>query len=159
MADMLNDGNIKLVYAPSIANIAAPTTTELNAGTALECFVTADGLDVTVDEDVISIPKLCETFSAEAPGRAKYSISLTAVRKDVPAQDTAWNLLVRNTAGFLVFRYNTTVATAWATSQLVQVFPGKCGERRPMKPEMNGATKFTSKWYVSSQPTLAGVVA
>lgn len=159
MADMLNDGNIKCTFVPSVANIAAPTTAELAAGTALECLITADGLELKVDEATVSIPKLCETTVSEAPGRSTYGVTLTMVRKTVPAEDVAWTVLLRGTTGFLVFRYGTAFATAYASAQKVQVFPGKAGERRPQKPEANGATKFISQWFVSSQPNLDAAIA
>ena len=36
MADIIVDGMTKVSYVPTIANIAAPTVAELNAGTALQ---------------------------------------------------------------------------------------------------------------------------
>lgn len=159
MADMLNDGNIKVTYVPDIANISAPTTTELTAGTDLECLVTADGFQPTVNEEVVSIAKLCETSNAEAPGRATHQIVLTMVRQDTEAEDVAWTTLLRGTSGYLVVRYGVAHDTAYASGDSVQVFPGKAGERRPQPPEANGATQFQSQWYVSAQPDLDAVVA
>jgi hypothetical protein len=159
MADMLNDGNIKVTYVPVIANIAAPTTTELGAGTDLECLITADGLSPSSDEDTIAIPKLCETTNSQAPGRATYSFDLTFVRQEDEDDDVAWTTMLRRTEGFLVLRYGVPHATAWTAAQQVQVYPGSCGERRPQQPEANGATTFMSTWYVAGQPELDGVVA
>ena len=159
MADMLNDGNIRCSFVPSVANIAAPTTAELNAGTALECLITADGLDVQVDEETVTIPKLCETSNSQGPGRSTYKVTLTIVRKTVTIEDVGWTTLLRGTTGFLVFRYGIAYTTAWTAAQKAQVFPGKAGERRPQKPEANNATKFMSTWYVSSQPNLDATVA
>lgn len=159
MADMLADGNVKVTYVPVIANKAAPTVAELTAGTDLQCLITSDGLQVSVNEDVISIPKLCETTNSEAPGRATFQVTLTLVRKTVVAEDDAWTTLLRNTAGFLVMRYGLAHDTAYAASQEVQVFPGKAGERRPQPVEANGAVKFQSQWYVGEQPDLDAVVA
>lgn len=159
MADMLNDGNIKVTYVPSIANKSAPTVAELGAGTDLECLITADGLQPTVNEEVVSIPKLCETIVAEGPGRATHQIVLTMVRKTESAEDVGWTTMLRGTEGFLVIRYGVAYDTAYASGDDVQVFPGKAGERRPQAPEANSATQFQSQWYVSAQPDLDGVVA
>lgn len=159
MTDMLNDGNIKLYYVPTIANIAAPTVAELDAGTSLECLVTADGLAVSVDEEVVSIPKLCETNTSQAPGRATYGITLTIARQDTEAEDVGWTTLLRGTAGYLVMRYGVDHEQAWAADDKVQVFPVKFGERRPQQPEANGATLFQSQAYVGKEPELDGVVA
>lgn len=159
MPDMLTDGNIKVTYVPTIANTAAPTTAELAAGTALECIITADGLDFSVDEETVSIPKLCETITAEAPGRVKYGVSLTMVRKTTVPEDVAWTTLIRGLTGYLVIRYNLPVATAYASAQKVQVFPGAFGERKQQKPEANSAVKFMSQFFVNAQPKPDAAVA
>ena len=44
MSDLINDGMTKVVWASSIANINAPTTTELNAAADYTPRVTPDGL-------------------------------------------------------------------------------------------------------------------
>lgn len=159
MADMLSDGAIKVTYVPTIASQTAPTTAELAAGTALECLITADGLDISTDEDVVSVPKLCETTTSEAPGRSKTSITLTLVRKDVPGEDIAWTTLIRGLVGYIVVRRGVSVGTAYAAAQKVEVYPGQFGQRRPQKPEMNGVEKFTSQFYNSAAPTLVATVA
>jgi hypothetical protein len=159
MADMLADGNVKVTYVPTIANKSAPTVAELTAGTDLQCLITADGLAISVNEDVVSIPKLCETSNSEAPGRATFQITLTCVRQEATADDVAWTTLLRKTSGYLVIRYGDTHDTAYAASQEVLVFPGASGERRPNAVEANGAVTFDSQWYVNAQPDLDAVVA
>jgi hypothetical protein len=44
MADITSDGKTRVYWVTSIANINAPTTTELNAGIDLTSTLTADGL-------------------------------------------------------------------------------------------------------------------
>ncbi|WP_033288250.1 hypothetical protein [Amycolatopsis jejuensis] len=159
MADMLSDGANKVTFVAAIANLAAPTTTELTGGTSLECLITADGLDISTDESVVAAPKLCETIDAEQPGRSKTTIQLTCVRKDVPAEDIAWTLLQRGLAGYVVVRRGIPVATAYAATQKVEVYPVKFGVRRPIKPEANGVEKFMSQGYNTASPNLDAVVA
>lgn len=159
MSDMLTDGQIRVQFVPTIASTSAPTATELNAGTDLSCLITADGLDVSVDEEKISIPKLCDTTNAEAPGRATYSVELTCVRKTIPTEDKAWSTLLRGTKGYLVLRYGTASATAFAASDKVVIFPGAAGERKLQKPEANNAVKFSSHWFVSAPPTYDAAVS
>lgn len=159
MPDMLADGNVKVTYVPTIADIAAPKSAELSAGTDLECLIMGDGFQPSVDEEVVSIPKLCETINAQGPGRATHSIQLTMVRKTETAEDTAWTTMLRNTKGFLVVRYGTPYDTEYASGDAVQVFPGACGERRPQPVEANGAVTFISQWYVSAQPDLDAEIA
>lgn len=162
MTDMLADGAVKVTYAPVVANIAAPKAAdELNDTSAmqLECLITADGLEVSVDESVVSVPKLCETFDAESPGRAKYGITLTFVRQVDAVDDKAWEGLPRGTAGKLVIRYGVDADTPYAALQQAMVFPGRFGEQRPMKTEKDGAVLFQQQFYVGAQPDLHAVVA
>jgi hypothetical protein len=159
MADMLSDGNNKVSFVPTIANQAAPTTAELNAGTSLECLIMADGLDINTDEDVVSAPKLCETTTSEQPGRSKTTIQLTCVRKDVAVDDVAWTLLERGLTGYVVVRRGLTYSTAWTAAQKVEVYPVKFGVARMLKPEMNGVEKFMSQGYNTASPTLKATVA
>lgn len=159
MPDMLSDGNIKVVFVPAIANQAAPTTTELNAGTDLSCLIMGDGLDISGDEGVVSAPKLCEKTVSEQPGRSKTTVKLTCVRKTVTVEDIAWTTLQRGLAGYLVVRRGLDYATAWTTSQKVEVYPGTFGKRMPQKPEQNGVEKFDSQFYNSAPENLDAVVA
>lgn len=160
MADMLNDGNIKLSFVPSIADISAPTETELASAVDLECLVTADGFQPTVNEEVVSVAKLCETSNSEAPGRATHQVTLTLVRQDDEADDLGWTTLKRGVTGFLAVRYGVDHSKPWEAGDQAIVYPVKCGERRLQAPEANGATLFQVQMYVTAQPDLdAEVVA
>lgn len=160
MAKMLADGNVKVTYVVTIANLAAPdVSAELTAGSsvALECLITADGFNISVDEAVVSLPALCETFDAESPGRAKYAIDLTCFRHIATVDDKAWTTLLRGLSGFLVVRYGVAVTTAYNTGDKLLVFPVTFGERKPLPTEANGGVKFSSHAYVTSQPQLDAV--
>lgn len=159
MADMLSDGNVKVSFVPTIASTSAPTATELNAGTSLECLITADGFALSVKEDTVSIPKLCDTTNSEAPGRATYSADVTYVRKTVTAEDKAWTTMLRGVSGYLVVRYGTAASTAFTAADKVHIYPGKAGERRQEKVVANGAVTFTGSWFVSAPPVFDAVVA
>lgn len=160
MTKMLADGNVKVTYMLACANIAAPdVSSELLAGSSLdlECLITADGLNISVDEAVVALPALCETFDAESPGRAKYAIDLTCFRHVETVQDKAWTTLVRGLPGFLAIRYGVAVTTAWTAGDKALVFPVTFGQRKPLPTEANGGIKFASHAYVTSQPNLDAV--
>ncbi|WP_372672972.1 phage tail tube protein [Amycolatopsis kentuckyensis] len=159
MADMLSDGNNRVSFVPAIANPAAPTVAELNAGTSLEGLIMGDGLDINTDEDTVTADKLSETTHSESPGRSKTTIQLTCVRKDVPAQDVAWTTLLRGLTGYLVVRRGVAYTTAWTIGQKPEVYPVKFGQRRMLKPEANGVEKFMSQGYNTAAPVLDAVVA
>lgn len=156
MTKMLADGNVKVTYVLSIANMAAPdVSSELTAGSSvdLECLITADGLNISVDEAVVALPALCETFDAENPGRAKYAVDLTCFRHIETASDKAWTTLVRGLTGFLVIRYGIPVTTAYVASQKIDlILPVTFGQRKPLPTVANDGIKFSSHAYVSSAP-------
>jgi hypothetical protein len=158
MAKMLADGNVKATFVVSIPDIGSPVAATLNAGVDLECLITADGLSVSVDEAVVALPALCETFDAESPGRAKYAIDLTMYRHVATVDDIGWTTMIRGLTGFLVLRYGVDVDTAYTAADKVLVFPGTAGERKPNPTTANGGVTFGSTWYVSTQPELDGVV-
>lgn len=45
MADIIVDGMTRVTFAPTIANTAAPTVAELNAGTLLQSTLIPAGLE------------------------------------------------------------------------------------------------------------------
>lgn len=158
MTDMLNDGNIKLTFVEEIADISAPTETELAQGFDLECLVTADGFQPTVNEDVVSVAKLCETSNSESPGRATHQVTLTMVRQEEEDQDVGWTNLKRNQTGFLAVRFGVEHSLPWEADDKAVVYPVRCGTRRLLPPEANGATLFEVQMYVTAEPNLDAVV-
>jgi hypothetical protein len=74
MADIIVDGQTKVYYVPTISNIAAPTTAELNAGTDLTSTLIPAGLEgfenSTAEVDNTS---LASTFDTKLPGRQSFS--------------------------------------------------------------------------------------
>lgn len=153
MTKMLADGNVKVTYAPTIVDIAAPkAATELVAASALDlqCLITADGLNISADEAVVSLPQLCDTIDAEGPGRAKYGIDLTFYRHVATVDDKAWETLDRLLEGFLAIRYGIAHDTAWAAADKALVFKGTFGALKPLPTEANGGVKFSSHFYVDA---------
>ena len=120
-----NDGFTKLWFVPTIANTSAPTTSELNAGTALEGFLTPDGWDRDTST-------LAGGDNTEDVGR----------RSDAPvityyAQGTAGtspdSVFAGNASGYLVERIGIAASTAWTASQKVSVTPVRA--KAPKRPQ------------------------
>jgi len=157
MARYANDGMIRWDFVPTVANKAAPTTAELNAGTPLTALTTKDGLTVPANQNMVDTATLAETFDSQVPGSFGGPISLTLLRDN--ATDTAWNLIVYNLAGFVVVRRGTLTATAWASTNKVEVYPVQFHEPLPVPTATNEQSKFTAVAAVTSQPNLKAVVA
>lgn len=157
MSDLLDDGNTKVTFAPAIANIAAPTTTELNAGTALEPYITPSGLQIKASTATVDTSSLASTFTTQGAGRRSFAITVE-FKRQTPT-DTAYNLLPYKTAGFLVVRRTTTSTTAWLSGQTVEVYPVITGEPELAPPAPNEVAKFTSSMMVGSDPNTRAVIA
>lgn len=161
MADIIVDGQCRVGLLTAIANIAAPTTTELNLGILLHDVMTSDGLS-GFQPDTADVPtsKFSSTFDTNQPGRVSYSNTMLRFCRQTPfGTDTAYNTLARGYVGFVVLRRGIAATTAWASTQVVQVYPIVCGERRDLDPEPNTLQRWESPLKISAQPNLNAVVA
>lgn len=159
MADSNADGRTKVYSVPSIANIAAPTVAELNAGVALDGLMTPDGLvGFEPDTGDVDNSKLNSTFSTVSAGRASFSGTLIRLIKQT-GTDTVYNTLVYGFATNIVVRRDVSAGTAWATSDKVEVYPAQCGEVRNLAPEANAVHKYEVMTKITSQPNLRATVA
>lgn len=159
MADSNTDGRIKIYSVPTIASIAAPTTTELNAGTALDGLITPDGLvGFEPDTGDVDNSKINSTFTTTSAGRASFSGTLLRLIKQT-GTDTVYNTLVYGFATNIVVRRDVASGTAWASGDKVEVYPVQCGEVRNLAPEANAVHKYEIITKITAQPNLRAAVA
>jgi hypothetical protein len=159
LPDITSDGKTRVSWVTSIANINAPTTTELNAGILLQSTLTADGLQGfkpdTADVDTSS---LASTFNTTVNGRTSFSNTMLRLKKQ-SGTDTIFTTLVRDAAGYIVIRRSVTEGTAWASAQGVEVYPALCGEVARVDPEPNSVERYEIPIKVTSSPSLRAAVA
>lgn len=159
MADSLADGRTRVAFVAAISNQASPTTTELNLGILLHSVMTADGLEgfeaSTADVDNSALDS---TFDTKTNGRVSFSGTLLRFKKQT-GTDTAYDTLVKDVTGFIVIRRDMTAATAWASSQKVEVYPIICGEAKFLKPEPNSIRKYEVETKITTTPTLRATIA
>jgi hypothetical protein len=161
MADIVSDGKTRVSAVPAVANIQAPTTTELNAGLLLQTFITADGL-VGLKPDTASVDTsaLDSTFNTAVNGRTSFSGTLLRLKRQTPlAGDTAFLTLVRDYGFFLVVRRSIASTTAWASAQLVEVYPALCGEVARVDAEPNTVERYEIPLQMTLAPALRAAVA
>lgn len=157
---LASDGNWRVSWVTTIADISAPTVAELNAGTELaEDFITPEGLSIEPETEGRDTSTLGSTFSTSRAGRRAFENSLTCYRAENPANDTAYDLLVFRASGYLVVRRNLASDTAYAASQEVEVYPVECGEPQLSAPAPNATQMFTVPFYVTSDPDTRATVA
>src|SRR5690606_36487065 len=147
-----------LTFVEEIADISAPTETELAQGIDLECLVTADGFQPTVNEVVVSVAKLCETSNSDGPGRATHQETLTMVRQEEEDQDLGWTNLRSYKTVLLALGYSIVPSRTSELDDQAIVYPVRYGSRRLLPAEANGATFFEVQMYVTAEPNLADVV-
>lgn len=160
MADIPADGNIRVTFATSIANKAAPTAAELNAGIQLQSTASAEGLSGWQPETAsIGNRKLDSTFESSDVGSISIEDPMMQFFKQ-DGTDTIYNTMSKGTPGFIVIRRSIGSSTAWAASQkLVGVFPVKCGQRRWLDTEPNTMERWEMPFKITAEPAFDAVVA
>lgn len=159
MADLISDGKTRVYWVSTIANINAPTTTELNAGNDFTARITPDGLKLDPSTADVDTSSLASTFDTKTVGRIGFDVELTFKRGSTTPEDLPYSTLKYGVSGFLVVRRGVDYATAWATSQKCEVYPITCGEPQNSSPAANEVMKFVSPMKVTSQPATAATVA
>lgn len=158
MPDIVIDGNVKVVWCTSIASIAAPTTAELNAGTALESFITPDGFDIKTDNAEVDTSSLASTQNSANIGRRSDAIMLTFKQQGKTA--APWTTFAGKPQGFLVVRRNGIASgTAWTSTQKVTVYTAQVGDRAELSPAANEMDKFQVKCVISGAVNDTAAVA
>jgi len=161
MADIIVDGMTRVAFVPSIANLAAMTVSEANAGTLLQSTLIPAGLEgfenSTAEVDNTS---LASTFDTKLPGRQSFSGTGLVLKKQ-DGTDTIFNLLsVPNTAGFIVIRDGIPETTAWASGQKYEAYPVRTAAHSMMgRGEANSLLRYRIPTPISAKPELKGSVA
>lgn len=160
MADVFADGNTRVAFVPAIASIAAPTTTELNAGTLLQQYITADGLmgfEATTAE--VDTTSLASTFDTKTIGRDSFSGTGLRLKKQTYGSDTPYSTMTRATSGNIVIRRGLPETTAWASGQALEVYPVTCGQTKYLAPEANSVQRYEVPTPITAAPNLRAAVA
>jgi hypothetical protein len=103
---------------------------------------------------------LASTFDTKLPGRQSFSGTGLVLKKQ-DATDTVFNLLtVPGTNGYIVIRDGVAQATAWATSDKVEVHPIRTATHVMIgRGESNSLLRYRVPTPITSQPNLKAVVA
>lgn len=144
-----SDGSIRTVLVAALADPGAPAVAELTAGTTadISCYLTPGGFAGTTDQATVPDPRECSTEEFGQPGRKTRSLSITGIDNTNSANDVAFNLLVdtmvEGVAIFAVRRRGIPFDTAWASGQVVDVWPFKPGVKQEVAAEANSVQRST----------------
>lgn len=131
-------GAIKVLWVPTVANIAAPKLTEANAAGSLDisCFLSAGSFSPTVEQAKGTSPaRLCTRDQFEQFGKTTYSMSdLVYVYNPQGAAQSngmlAYEKLIPGTSGFFFARFGLDATTTdFAIGQFISVWPVTLGDR------------------------------
>jgi len=149
------DGNVKVVFVPTMADPKAPKATELNAASALDitCGVVGGGFTTSTDVQTLTDERLCSTQTFEDVGTFTYSIDdieyiITPQDSTVTGENKIYNTLVPGSTGFIVVRYGKAFDGAFTTGDVVDVYPVKLGPQVKSAPERNTKLRAKQKPYV-----------
>lgn len=150
-----SDGNVATWIVPTIANTAAPTLTELNAGEDVSCYLTPDGFALTLEQATITDERLCSTETYGQPGRKTYGLSLTGIDNTNSANEATDNKLVgelvEGTQLYLVRRRGVPFDDVKAVGDKVTVIPFKPGVKMDVAPEANSVIRSTWQCFVTGK--------
>lgn len=160
-----SDGTVKTVVVPTIADIDAPTVTELNGGTAVDisCYIAAGGFVATPEQATVTDDRECDTFTAAVPGRVSFgSPAVTVIDNTGSALESTDNEAVEALTGtvYIVRRYGVAFDTTFAaTTQKVDVFKVTVGKKQRQQVEANGVLRSTFPLFVQDYAQDVAVAA
>lgn len=149
----------KVVFAPAIASLAAPTQAELNAGTVLTVAGTAvaaglvEMANFESASQFIDVPDTASSFTAKIAGR-KTAGDPTMTFYDDDASATIRTALAEGTSGYIVrMPYGQT------TGKRADVFPVTVGSLNDAQlTSANEAAKFMVAVAITSTPNKVALV-
>ncbi|MEU9400540.1 hypothetical protein [Streptomyces sp. NPDC048242] len=163
-------GRIAIVFAPSVANPAAPTIAEIAAGVNLSDYVTRDGVKTPSSGNTIDASDIGSRFNKTAPGTyGGDAAELTAHRDSKGADDLAWTTLPQDAIGFLIVAragFDQQTATGLGTKDGVAKAGDRCEvlavtviSRAMNDTGDNETSKFTASLAITAEPEQDAVVA
>jgi hypothetical protein len=167
MPKRLRDGNIKLAFAPTIADIQAPTVAELTAGVDLSCATLSDYTLGPSGSDTVNEKPVCSSSNVNTYGASNYEASMTFFRfldattfaSDVD-EDLPWDTFTgKGLHGYLVERAGKPSSTPWTADDPVRVFEVITDDPQDQNGVTGGFLKFVQPFSVQEGVALRGTVA
>jgi hypothetical protein len=164
VTEQVAPGVLRASWVPSIANIAAPTVAEINAGVDLTVKLRRDGVSTPLDgkaADNSDISSPYDKTVAATFGGAPISLKL----KRDPSAETIWTTLTppsgsaAGASGFVVIRRFGGSAVAFASTQKVEVWPVQVLSRAMDNTTADNIQTYTAMLAVPSAPNQDAVIA
>lgn len=146
------EGNITTIWVPTIANIKAPTLTELQAGTDISNYVMLGGWNFEPSQATINDQRENSVQDFGAPGRKSVSdVSIEVIdntNTQHEDQNEAVTLMAEGSEGYIARRRGLASDAALAAGQKLTVVAVTCGEKRVINPDENTMIRSTIPLFV-----------
>jgi hypothetical protein len=144
---VIGDGLVKVQWVEAIANPAAPKLTEVNALTSFDasCYFTPDGFTTGGDSARVTDDRFCSVQTFEKIGTESNTLALKYVFQPQGQDEDdneAFLTFLRNAQGFFVARYGIAYTTAFATGDVVDVWPVELDTQRKAATARNETLKI-----------------
>lgn len=139
-ASVISDGNVLVLWVPTLADPDEPTVAELTDPSVLDltCYLTDEGWDPNLTEDAATDNRLCSRTNYQAPGRQTIQIPLIYVSSpDDPTNDEAALTLLEGTLGWIVDRRGVPFEQAVAAGDITTPYYVQLGAQSDVKPTAN----------------------
>jgi hypothetical protein len=163
-------GQLGLYFVPTIADITAPTVTEITAGVDLQNFVTRDGVKTPNTGNTVDSSTVGNRFTTTVPGTTGGdAATLTCHRDSKGTDDTAWTTFTEGSQGFLA-----VARAGWAQSVTTglgdpaalpvegdrcEIYPVAVLTRAMADTAENQTSRFDAQLPITAPPALDAVVA
>lgn len=148
---IVSDGNVTILFVPTIADPSAPTVTELTGAGVIPLTYagSGDGYKHTVTIDSITRDRFTLKQALSEEGTITHAITYTAVYTNDPTDDPARAGLAQGTTGYVVERLGVANGTAFDADQVVTVIPVKGGYQSKDAPVKNQELTYTQNLSVT----------
>ncbi len=144
MPDIIGDGKERWDIVTSIANTSAPTAAELNAGVRVSQYMTKDGA-TGFTADTADAPTTSKESTVQTAVNGMISLNNPRMRfkRQTPlGTDPAFNATPRDGTAYAVRRNSLAAATAYATGQLVDIFPVQFSQKAKLDQDDNMPERY-----------------
>lgn len=160
MAHFTHDEHTYVVWATSVASIAAVTVAEVNAGANLSTYLPADGLKRGAKDQRVDDSNITTRHENEFIGTYGEAIELTLLEDDGSGSDLALTTFQAGyVTGFLCVRRKLLYTTVPAIAQKWEVYPAQSGPVKFNDTARNARATFAVAIAVTSAPNKFSVMA
>lgn len=154
-AAITSDGNVKVFYTPTVADLANPTVAECtsDAGFDVTCYITDDGWNPSTDENVVTDGRLCSRQVFEDIGTYTDKLQVKYIyRPQEPEADDnmAFRTFKRGQTGVFIVRFGAAFEGDIAAGDTVDTIPFTCDVPQKQQAAANEKLKIMQDMRITN---------